>query len=64
MDLRLKKKKNKNTERTWKTFIKRGLKLASPINSAAVAAKTNNPQADQASSKIKKSKWRKDNKLY
>ena len=50
MDLILKWKKIRDTERTWNNFAEPGLKLASPINSAAVAAKTSNPQAYKATS--------------
>ena len=52
----LKWKKIQDAERSWNTFIKLGLKTASTITSAAVVAKTNNPQADQATSKFKKIK--------
>ena len=39
----------------WNKFIKLVLKIASPSFAEAVAAKTKNPQAAQANSKILKS---------
>ena len=39
----------------WNNFIRSGLKVASPVISAAVAAKTKKPQAAQATSKFFKS---------
>ena len=34
----------KGTKKAWDSFIKQGLKMATPLISAAVAAKTKNPQ--------------------
>ena len=44
----------RGTETAWDKFIKPGLKIASPIISAAVAAKTKNPQSAQITSNILK----------
>ena len=54
MDLK-KQKKIKGTSQMWNNFIKPGLKLASPLISAGVAAKTKNPQSAQITSNILKS---------
>ena len=46
----IKSKLQKNvrgTQTAWNNFLKRGLKIAAPIISAAVAAKTKNPQSAQ-----------------
>ena len=43
------------TEKLWNTFFKPGLKIASPIVSAGVRAKTKTPQAGQVTSIILKS---------
>ena len=43
-------------QKMWKNFDRPGLKIASPIKSAAAAAKTKNLQAVQATSNILKSK--------
>ena len=40
----------KGTKEAWDSFIKRGLKMATPLISAAVAAKTKNPQSGQVAS--------------
>ena len=45
----------KGTERMWNSFIKPGLKIATPNFWASVAAKTKNPQSTQIKSKILKS---------
>ena len=45
----------KKTQTTWNEFIKPGLKLATPLISAAVAAKTKNPQSAQITNSILKS---------
>ena len=38
----------------WNNFSKPGLKIASPITSAGVAAKTKNPQSAEITSNISK----------
>ena len=43
------------TQTAWNKFLKPGLKLATPIISAAVAAKTKNPHSAQITSNILKS---------
>ena len=43
------------TKKAWDSFIKPGLKMATPIISAAVAAKTKNPQSAQITNNILKS---------
>ena len=43
------------TKTVWKKFIKPGLKMATPLISAAVAAKTKNPQSAQVAITILKS---------
>ena len=35
----------RGTKKAWDSFIKAGLKMATPLISAAVAAKTKNPQS-------------------
>ena len=45
----------KGTQSTWIKFIKPGLKMATPLISAAVAAKTKNPQSGQVTNSILKS---------
>ena len=50
--LKSKREKIKDTERVWTNFMEPGLKIISLIDSAGVAANTNNPQADQATSKF------------
>ena len=45
----------KGTQTAWDKFIKPGLKMASPLISAAVAAKTKNPQSAQVTNSILKS---------
>ena len=45
----------KGTQTAWKKFIRPGLKKATPLISAAVAAKTKNPQSTQITSNILKS---------
>ena len=42
-------------KKAWDRFIKPGLKLATPLISAAIAAKTKNPQSAQVTSSILKS---------
>ena len=42
------------TIKAWDSFIKSGLKMATPLMSAAVAAKTKNPQSAQVTSNILK----------
>ena len=49
------KKNSKGLKKMWKNFIKPGLKIASPIISAGVAAKTKNPQSAQTTTNILKS---------
>ena len=48
------KKIFKGTEKMWNSFIKPGLKIATPIISAGVAAKTKDPQSPQITSNILK----------
>ena len=43
------------TKKAWDSFIKPCLKMATPLISAAVAAKTKNPQSAQVTSNILKS---------
>ena len=43
------------TQTAWNKFIKPGLKMATPLISAAVAAKTKNPQSAQITNNILKS---------
>ena len=45
----------RGTKKAWDSFIKPGLKMATPLISAAVAAKTRNPQSAQVTSSILKS---------
>ena len=43
------------TKKTWDSFIKPGLKMATPLISAAVSAKTKKPQSAQVANSILKS---------
>ena len=45
----------KGTQTAWNKFIKPGLKMATPLISAAVAAKSKNPQSSQVTNSILKS---------
>ena len=45
----------KGTKKAWYSFIKPGLKMSTPLISAAVAAKTNNPQSAQVTNSVSKS---------
>ena len=45
----------RGTKKPWDSFIKPGLKMATPLISAAVAAKTKNPQSAQVTNSILKS---------
>ena len=45
----------RGTKKAWDSFIKPGLKMATPLISAAVAAKTKNPQSAQITNNIIKS---------
>ena len=45
----------RGTKKAWDSFIKPGLKMATPLVSAAVAAKTKNPQSAQITNSILKS---------
>ena len=45
----------KGTQTAWNKFIRPGLKIATPLISAAVAAKTKNPQSAQVTNSILKS---------
>ena len=45
----------RGTNKAWDSFIKPGLKMATPLISAAVASKTRNPQSAQITSNILKS---------
>ena len=49
------KKFSQEQKKAWDTFIKPGLKLATPLISAAVAAKTKSPQSAQITNTILKS---------
>ena len=42
-------------QRAWDSFIEPGLKMATPLISAAIAAKTKNPQSAQVTNSILKS---------
>ena len=42
----------KGTQTAWNKFIKPGLKMATPLISAAVTAKTENPQSTQVTNSI------------
>ena len=48
------KKKFKGSQTAWNKFLKPALKIATPIVSAGVAAKTKNPQSAQITSNILK----------
>ena len=48
------KKILKGSQTAWNKFIKPGLKIATPLISAAVAAKTKNPQSAQVTNSILK----------
>ena len=43
------------TKKAWDSFIRPGLKMATPLISAAVAAKTRNPQSAQITINVLKS---------
>ena len=45
----------RGTKTAWEKFIKPGLKMATPLISAAIAAKTKNPQSAQVTNSILKS---------
>ena len=45
----------RGTKKVWDSFIKPGLKMATPPISAAIAAKTKNPQSAQVTNSILKS---------
>ena len=45
----------RGTKKAWDNFVKPGLKLATPLISAAVAAKTKNPQSAQVTNSFLKS---------
>ena len=49
------KKIFKGSEKMWNKFLKPGLKMATPIISAAVTAKTKNPQSARVTNSILKS---------
>ena len=49
------KKILKETKTAWESFIKPVLKMGAPLISAAVAAKTKNPQSAQVANSILKS---------
>ena len=44
----------RGTKKAWYSFIEPGLKMATPLISAAVAAKTKNPQSAQITKNILK----------
>ena len=48
-------KKFRGTKKIWDSFVKPGLKMATPLISAVVAAKTKNPQSAQITHNILKS---------
>ena len=48
-------KNSKGTKKAWDSFIRPGLKVATPLISAAVAANTKNPQSAQTTINILKS---------
>ena len=45
----------RRTKKAWDSFIEPGLKMATPLISAAVAAKTKNPQSAQITKNLLKS---------
>ena len=45
----------RGTKKAWDSFIRPGLKMATPLISAAVTAKTKNPQSAQVTNCILKS---------
>ena len=45
----------RGTKKAWDSFIKPGIKMATPLISAAVAAKTKNPQSAQVANNFLKS---------
>ena len=45
----------RGTRKAWEAYIRPGLKMATPLISAAVAAKTKNPQSAQFTNSILKS---------
>ena len=45
----------RGTKKAWDSFIKPGFKMATPLISAAVGAKTKNPQSAQVANSILKS---------
>ena len=45
----------RGTKQAWDSFIKPSLKMATPLKSAAVAAKTKNPQSAKVTNNILKS---------
>ena len=53
------KNKNKSvfggTKKAWDSFIEPGLKMATPLTSSAIGAKTKNPQSAQITSNILRS---------
>ena len=45
----------RETKKAWDSFIRPGLKMATPLISAAIAARTRNPQSAQVTNSILKS---------
>ena len=45
----------RGTKKAWDSFIKPGLKMATPLISAAIAVKTKNPQSAQVTNSISNS---------
>ena len=45
----------RGTKKAWDSFVKPGLRIATPLISAAIAAKTKNPQSAQVTNSILKS---------
>ena len=45
----------RGTKKAWDIFIRPGLKMATPLTSATLAAKTKNPQSAQVTNSILKS---------
>ena len=48
-------KQFRGTKKAWDSFFKPGLKMATPLISAAIGAKTKNPQSAQVTNSISKS---------
>ena len=55
LKVNFKKFSEEQKQKAWDSFIRPGLKMATPLLSAAVAAKTKNPQSAQVTYSILKS---------